>query len=389
MTMNALCDKGKLKFGIDIEKYGLNDIEVQKSRQTHGKNVLPKQKREKFIKKFFCNLGDPIIRILLFALLINVIFMFRDGNVFESVGIGISVLLATLISTMSEYSSENAFSELSKFQNQSRCRVVRGGEICEIEIADVVVGDVMIVAAGEQIAADGIIISGRLSLDQSSMTGESREIEKKPCENSRDTSPSSKSYVHRGCSVVSGEGIIEVRAVGERTMLGGISREIQSSTRESPLKIRLTKLAKQISVIGYIAAALVGIFFLFNEFVIDSAFDRDIIIYKLTSIGYVLENLLEAFTLALKIVVVAVPEGLPMMIAVVLSSNVKRMVRDNVLVKKPVGIEAAGSMNILFTDKTGTLTEGKLSLDEVFVGGEKCKLCDISPDMKMHFHIYA
>ncbi len=392
MTINTVFQREKKIRGVSFDGVGLSSDEVEKSRRQNGENVLPRARRESFIKKFFHNLGDPIIRILLFALLINIIFIFRDGNVFESVGIGISVLLATFISTMSEYSSESAFSELSRHEGQSKCRVIRDGEVCEIDIFSVVVGDAIIASAGEQIAADGELISGRLTLDQSSMTGESRETEKLPGGDFSDTSPSSKSYVHRGSLVVSGEGIVKVRAVGEKTMLGGISREIQTGTRESPLKIRLTKLAGQISIIGYIAAILVGVFFLFNEFVIDSAFDVDIIKFKLTSLSYVLENLLQAFTLALTIVVVAVPEGLPMMIAVVLSSNVKRMVRDNVLVKKPVGIEAAGSMNILFTDKTGTLTEGKLSVEEMRIGERKYScddLISLTDKMKEHFILNA
>ncbi len=369
---------------------GLTQSEVLASRKTHGANILSQRKRESFVKKLFSNLGDPIIRILIFALIINVIFSFRDGNIIECVGIGISILLAAFISTMSEYSSESAFSELSKYENQTKCRAIREGKICEIDIAEIVVGDILLISAGEQVAADGVLVSGTLMLDQSSMTGESREVEKRAAEGAvRDTTPASRHYIHRGCLAVSGEAVYKVLAVGESTMLGGISREIQAGTRESPLKIRLTRLAKQISIIGYAAAALVGIFFLFNEFVIDSAFDIDIIKYKLTSLNYALENLLEAFTLALTIVVVAVPEGLPMMIAVVLSSNVKRMVRDNVLVKKNVGIEAAGSMNILFSDKTGTLTEGKLSLDGLIVGGKMTDIGSLYGVMREHFILGA
>ena len=183
-----------------------------------------------------------------------------------------------------------------------------------------------------------------------------------------DLTPSSPYYCLRGCTVISGSGIIKVLRVGDSTMLGGISREIQTDTRSSPLKIRLEKLAGQISVLGYILAVLVALVYLFNIFVIDSAFDVGIIKYKLTSFSYLFSHLFHSLTLALTVIVVAVPEGLPMMIAVVLSSNIKRMVRDQVLVRKPVGIEAAGSMNILFTDKTGTLTEGKLSVGEIYLG---------------------
>ena len=159
-----------------------------------------------------------------------------------------------------------------------------------------------------------------------------------------------------------------VSDVGDATFLGGISREIQEQTRESPLKIRLKRLAKQISTLGYIAAALVALVYLFNVFVLDSAFDAEIIKYKLSTIDFLFSHLFHALTLGLTVVVIAVPEGLPVMIAVVLSSNIKKMVKDSVLVRKPVGIEAAGSMNILFTDKTGTLTEGKLGVGSIFLG---------------------
>jgi magnesium-transporting ATPase (P-type) len=150
--------------------------------------------------------------------------------------------------------------------------------------------------------------------------------------------------------------------------LGGISSEIQTETRQSPLALRLKKLARQISTLGYVLAAIVALVYLFSTFVIDSAFDAEIIKYKLTSIDFVVSHLFHALTVGLTVLVVAVPEGLPMMIAVVLSSNIKRMVKDNVLVRKPVGIEAAGSMNILFTDKTGTLTEGKMSVGAIYLG---------------------
>ena len=150
--------------------------------------------------------------------------------------------------------------------------------------------------------------------------------------------------------------------MGDASVLGQISREIQMETRDSPLKLRLSKLARQISVLGYIAAALVALAYLFNSFFLDSGMNWTLIRIKATDLGYVFSQLLHALTLGLTVVVVAVPEGLPMMIAVVLSSNIRKMIRDQVLVRKPVGIESAGSMNLLFTDKTGTLTEGKMKI---------------------------
>lgn len=340
---------------------GLSAEEVLSSRQKHGENLLPRAKRRSFLSSFFKNLGDPVIKILLCALAVDILLLFRSGDVWETVGIAVSVLSATLISTLSERGSERAFERLEQKGGGEVCRVRRREGICEIAFSEVCVGDILLVSAGEEVAADGILISGRLGLDMSSMTGESREAEKLP---SRDEGlqPSSPSAVLRGSRAVSGSGEVRVMAVGGATMLGSISRELQLDCRESPLKMRLRKLARQISVIGYISAVLVAFAYLFNVFLIDSAFSPEIIIGKLGDLSYLAERLLEAFMIGLTVVVMAVPEGLPMMIAVVLSSNVHRMARGGVLVKKGVGIEAAGSMDLLFSDKTGTLTEGEMRI---------------------------
>ena len=348
------------------KSYGLSEREVEISRQQHGKNSLSIRPTRSFMSHFFSNLGDPVIKILLAALAVNLIFVFKGGDIAETIGIAISVFLAAFISTLSERGGESAFKRLSEKCSSEHVRVRRDGKIRSISIEDVVVGDILLVGAGEQIAADGMLISGALTLDQSSMTGESRDVEKKPSL-SRALSPDAPSSLLRGCTVLSGEGEMEVLRVGDATALGQISQEVQTDTRESPLKLRLTKLAKQISRLGYIAAILVALTDLYSSIVIESGGSIELISMKLSTPSYILPKLLEAFMLGLTVIVVAVPEGLPMMIAVVLSSNIKRMIRDNILVRKPVGIEAAGSMNILFTDKTGTLTYGKPTLERIIL----------------------
>ena len=371
---------------IKLSATGLSSEEVLASRREHGNNKLSRIKQKSFLRQFISNLGDPVIKILMGALVINSLFAIKSGQWAESIGIAISVCLATFISTMSEYGSRAAFERLEESCEGQLFRVLRGGEIKEIVIGDLVVGDVVLVGAGEQIPADGILIEGKLTCDQSAMTGESREVSKRAIKHSdsEDNTPSSPYFCLRGCSVLTGEGRMRISAVGDRTFLGGISREIQTDTRESPLKLRLAKLAKQISTIGYIAAILVSLIYLFNVFVADSVFDLNIIRYKLTDLPFLFSSLLHALTLGLTVVVVAVPEGLPMMIAVVLSANVKKMVRDRVLVRKPVGIEAAGSMNILFTDKTGTLTEGNMSVCDIISGdGTAFTSFKAIPDGKM------
>ena len=343
---------------------GLGADEVRESREKYGKNVLPRAKRRSFLAAFLLNLGDPVIKILLGALAVNILFLFRSGDVWETVGITVSVVSATLISTLSERGSERAFERLERENGDGRCRVRRREGVCEVDFSEVCVGDILLLSAGEEVAADGLVISGTLALDMKSMTGESREVQKRPS-GDRGLSPQSPSSVLRGSRVVSGEGEVRVMEVGGATMLGSISREVQSEVRESPLRRRLSKLARQISRLGYISAVLVAVAYLFNVFLIDSGFSAEIIVAKLGDVRYLFGRLLDAFTLGLTVVVVAVPEGLPMMIAVVLSANAHRMARDGVLVKKPVGIEAAGSMDLLFTDKTGTLTEGEMKLSAI------------------------
>lgn len=347
-------------------KKGLSENEASLSREKNGANILSEKKSKSFLRCFFENLGDPIIRILLAALAVNLFLAFRGGDIIETLGIGISVFLATLISTLSERGSEAAFKKLDAECSHSVFRVRRDGTLKELPIEELVVGDIVAISAGEQIPADAFVISGSFRVDQAMITGESREVEKL-FSSDRTKTPASKSAVFRGCTVLQGEGEIEIFAVGQNSFLGKISDEVKTDTRESPLKLRLTKLAKQISGLSYIAAVLIALAYLFNTLVIDSGFELQLIISKVKDFHYLFEHLLHAFMLALTVVVMAVPEGLPMMIAVVLSSNIRRMIRDNVLVRKPVGIEAAGSMNILFTDKTGTLTEGVMSVGGVIL----------------------
>ena len=290
---------------------GLAPDEVAASRAANGDNRLSRAKRKSFMRQFLSNLGDPIIKILIAALVINLIFTFRNADWVETVGIAVSVLLATFISTLSEYGAGTAFERLEAEIGKQKSRVLRTCGVCEIDIEDIVVGDLVYIGAGEQIPADGVLLQGEIACDQSAMTGESREVYKRAKRDNdpSDETPESAYYCLRGCAVLSGEGLMQIERVGDRTFLGGISREIQTDTRESPLKIRLSKLAKQISAVGYIAAILVSLVYLFNVFAVDSAFDIDIIKYKLTDLQYLFSHLIHALTLGITVVVVAVPEG--------------------------------------------------------------------------------
>ena len=347
------------------DRVGLSESEVVSSREKYGDNSLAKQKTKGIVRKFFENLNDPIIKVLILALLIEVIFTFRNCNFFEIGGIIFAILIATTVSTLSEYGSERAFLKMQAEYLNTTARVMRCGEILEIPVAELVVGDIVYLSGGEKINADGEIISGSLKVDQSALNGESRDVTKIPCKTNGKFDLQNKCKVFRGSVIISGEGIMRVERVGVNTYYGMVAKDVQSETRESPLKLRLSKFAGQISKIGYVMASVVALAYLFNTFVADNGFITERILSSFKNIPFLISTLTHALTLMITVIVVAAPEGLPMMITVVLSANMKKMMRDNVLVKKLVGIETAGSMNILFTDKTGTLTTGALECDKI------------------------
>ena len=350
--------------------YGLTEDEVIRSRESHGENIIKKVKQKGFLGKFLENLSDPIIKILLIALGVELIFTFRDCNFFEIGGIVAAILIATTVSTVSEIGSEAAFRRLEAEISNVNVKVMRGGEIKSISISEIVVGDLVYLSSGERIYADGIILDGEISVDQSMLNGEGVEVKKTKGESFKyERDLAIPNCVFSGSLITSGAGIMKVCAVGPKTFLGEIANDVQSEKRNSPLKLRLNRLASQISKIGYIMALFVGLSYLFNIFVLDNGFVWASILVDLKDLNFLFKTLVNTLTVMITVIVVSTPEGLPMMITVVLSRNMKKMLSDNVLVKKLVGIETAGSLNILFTDKTGTLTEGKLSVDGFLIDG--------------------
>ena len=348
---------------------GLTDQQVLLSRKEHGANALTHKKRDSFFRQYLSNFGDPIIKVLLIALGINVLFLFRNHDWYESAGIAVAVFLATFVSTLSEYGSESAFEKLQEEAGRIFCRVRRDGKLLCVPIEEIVVGDLVLLQSGERIPADGILIDGRLRVDQSALNGESEETVKFANQNENDLTLSGTSSLFRGSVVCSGNGTMRIVKVGDQTIYGQVADELQEETRESPLKIRLAGLAKTLSRIGFVAAGVVGLADLFNSLVIQNGYSLPMITAACSDIGSLVSHVLHAITLAITVVVVAVPEGLPMMITVVLSSNMRRMLKDQVLVRKLVGIETSGSLTMLFTDKTGTLTEGKPKVS-TFVDGQ-------------------
>ena len=348
---------------------GLTNEEVLENRKKYGSNELGKTKKDGFLKLLIGTLGDPIIKILLIALAIKTVFLFKNFDWYETIGIVVAILFASLISTISEYGSEQAFSKLQEEVSKISCKVIRSGKKIEIPINEVVVGDIVSLETGDKIPADGLIVKGKISVDESSLNGETKEAYKESIINMNLVN--NKNRVFKGSVVYSNSALMKVTHVGEKTFYGKIALELQEKSPDTPLKLRLRDLAKFISKIGYVGAFLVFFSYLFKVIVINNNFNIDEIINMVTNFPIITGHILYALTLCVTIIIVAVPEGLPMMITLVLSSNMKRMMKDNVLVRKLVGIETSGSINILFTDKTGTLTKGKLEVKGIISGDLK------------------
>lgn len=327
---------------------GLSNEEVLLSRKKYGSNKIINKKKNSFIRLVFESLNDPIIKILLIALCIKIIFLFHDSNIYETLGIAISIFLASFISAISEYGSEKAFEKLEEENNNINVKVLRDGNKIITKMDDIVVGDIVYLESGDKVPADGVIVKGEIVVDESYLTGETIEKNK-----------SVNDEVYMGSIVNEKSAILRINLVGEKTYYGKIASDIQEKSNPSPLKMKLTDLAKFISKIGYIGAILVFISYIFNAVIVKYNFD----LIKIFDFNILFPHIIYALTLSVAVVVMAVPEGLPMMITLVLSSNMKRLLKKNVLVRKLVGIETSGSLNILFSDKTGTLTEGKLLME--------------------------
>ena len=330
---------------------GLTDEEVVVSRKKYGSNNISVKKQNKLLNLIIESLGDPIIKIMLIALAIRFVLLFKDQNWYETLGMLISILLSSLISSLSEYGSNKSFERLQSEYENITVRVRRNGKNATIKNDEVVVSDIVLLSSGELIPADGVLLEGTIGVDESSINGESKEVTKVLGQR-----------VFKGSVVLSGSASIRIEKVGINTVYGSIAKGLTENNLPSPMRIRLTKLAKIISRIGYIGAILASISNIFNSVFISNNFDEAIIMSLITNPKYVVDLVIETVTLAVTIIIVCVPEGLPMMVALVLSSNMKRMLKNNVLVRKAVGIETSGSMNVLLTDKTGTLTKGKLSV---------------------------
>ena len=356
---------------------GLTDEEVSKSRESNGSNKIIEAEPETFWDKFKDAFGDPMIKLLLAIAGIMLVMAFMGYAEFgELIGIAISVLLVTGISAKTEIASDNEYRKLKDSTKKNVCKVYRNSKVVEIEVDELVVGDMVILQSGDKIPADGYLYKGDLRVDNSALNGEAEECKKFEVEDALSFEEVAitaeitgdtfvdKHSLFRGAVIFNGEGIMKVTKVGMSTMMGKMAEDMADDEVDSPLKVKLTKLAEQISMFGYIGSVVIALALLFHKVLVAGGFSEYL------SIGGILifKDVLEAIMLAVVIVVMAVPEGLPLMIAIVLMRNTSKMLQSNVLVRKPIGIETAGSLNILFSDKTGTITKGELEVVEFFDG---------------------
>lgn len=341
---------------------GLTNEEVEQSRQKYGSNAITPQEVESFWDKLIDNFKDPMIIILLVALgIVTVLAVMGFAEWYEGVGIAAAVALATFVSTASEYKNEQTFQKLQEEASRIMINVFRNGHVCQIGIDDVVVGDMVLLQPGDKIPADGRLYQGEIKVNQAMFTGEPEAVQKtvgKPTGELRQLDD--PHLVFRGTTVEDGEAVMVVELVGDNTHFGKLAGELKSEEREGPLQHKLGKLAEDIAKFGYIGASFIVVSFIFKVVFMDNDFESAKIIAYLSNWQHALYDFATAGILAVIIIVVAVPEGLPMMIAIVLAQNMRKLLNSNVLVRQLMGIETSGSLNVLFCDKTGTITKGEL-----------------------------
>lgn len=349
--------------------FGLTTAQVQESLTNNGNNSLTQPPKETFLHKLWMNFQDPIIKILVFALIVNIFFVYTGhGDWIETAGIFLAIILATFVSTYSEYSNESAFQKLQEEASLISCKVWRDGIPKEVHIDDIVVDDAIILQAGDKIPVDGILLDGEIKVDQATLNGESEEANKQIAPKDFIWGVGNIDFLDinklfRGSVVVEGQGIMRALTIGDNSVYGKLTQELKDDERDSPLKVKLTELAGQISKVGYSVGMLIVLAVMLHNVLIAPSVGE-----YFADVPSMIQDLVQAIILGIIIIVMAVPEGLPLMIAVVSSLNMKKMLKDNVLVRKLAGIETAGSLNLLYTDKTGTITKGKLEVVNFLIG---------------------
>lgn len=342
---------------MDIDKnkrIGLTDEQVKQSREQHGKNVLTPPQRTSLWKLYLDKYRDPIIQILLVAAFVSLILAFIEKNFMETIGIFVAVFLATTVGFYFERDAAKKFNLLTALSEEQSVKVRRNGKVMEIPRHDVVVGDVVLVEVGDEVPADGeLIVCNDLQINESALTGE--PVAEKSLEGGGDGAYP-RNVILRSTMVMNGRGEFVVTAVGDATEIGKVAKKSTEQTSvETPLHMQLDKLAKMISKVGSVVSVAAFFIFLIHDILTNPAWGGK-------DYFYMAEIVLKYFMMAVTLIVMAVPEGLPMAITLSLALNMRRMLKSNNLVRKLHACETMGAVTVICTDKTGTLTQNKMQV---------------------------
>ena len=342
---------------MDIDKnkrIGLTDEQVKQSREQHGRNVLTPPQRTSLWKLYLDKYRDPIIQILLVAAFISLILAFIEKNYMETIGIFVAVFLATTVGFYFERDAAKKFNLLTALSEEQPVKVRRNGKVMEIPRHDVVVGDVVLVEVGDEVPADGeLILCNDLQINESTLTGE--PVTEKSLEGGGDGAYP-RNVILRSTMVMNGRGEFVVTAVGDATEIGKVAKKSTEQTSvETPLHMQLDKLAKMISKVGSVVSVAAFFIFLIHDILTNPAWGGK-------DYFYMAEIVLKYFMMAVTLIVMAVPEGLPMAITLSLALNMRRMLKSNNLVRKLHACETMGAVTVICTDKTGTLTQNKMQV---------------------------
>ena len=358
---------------MDIDKnkrFGLTDEQVKQSREQHGRNVLTPPHRTSLWKLYLDKYRDPIIQILLVAAFVSLILAFIEHNFMETIGIFVAVFLATTVGFYFERDAAKKFNVLTVLSEEQPVKVRRGGKVMQIPRHDIVVGDVALIEVGDEVPADGeLLVSTDLQINESTLTGE--PITEKNTEGGGDGAYP-RNVILRSTMVMNGRGEFVVTAVGDATEIGKVAQKSTEQTSvKTPLYVQLDKLASMISKVGSVVSVAAFVIFLVHDILTNPAWGGK-------DYFYMAEIVLDYFMMAVTLIVMAVPEGLPMAITLSLALNMRRMLKSNNLVRKLHACETMGAVTVICTDKTGTLTQNQMQVDELLPKDDNQHLLDVA-----------
>ena len=358
---------------MDIDKnkrFGLTDEQVKQSREQHGRNVLTPPHRTSLWKLYLDKYRDPIIQILLVAAFVSLILAFIEHNFMETIGIFVAVFLATTVGFYFERDAAKKFNVLTALSEEQPVKVHRGGKVMQIPRHDIVVGDVVLIEVGDEVPADGeLLVSTDLQINESTLTGE--PITEKNTEGGGDGAYP-RNVILRSTMVMNGRGEFVVTAVGDATEIGKVAQKSTEQTSvKTPLYVQLDKLASMISKVGSVVSVAAFVIFLVHDILTNPAWGGK-------DYFYMAEIVLDYFMMAVTLIVMAVPEGLPMAITLSLALNMRRMLKSNNLVRKLHACETMGAVTVICTDKTGTLTQNQMQVDELLPKDDNQHLLDVA-----------